>query len=80
VPDAPIPTAPKACTTWSCPIYIPNPLLPTMCKLTCDVTFVVNTNKKIDKTPFTKLDKKVLEKLGNDKGNWLSNTLFKACN
>ncbi|MEY5042378.1 MAG: hypothetical protein RLZZ414_1942, partial [Bacteroidota bacterium] len=24
--------------------------------------------------------KKVLEKLGNDKGNWLSNTLFKACN
>jgi ribosomal protein L4 len=50
-----------------------------MCKFTCAVRFVVNRNKKVDKTPFTKLGKKVLEKLGNDKENWLNNTLFKAC-
>jgi hypothetical protein len=51
-----------------------------MCKFTCAATFVVNTNKKIDKTPFTKLGKKVLLKSGNDKVSQLNNTLFETCN
>jgi hypothetical protein len=44
VPDAPIPTAPKACTTWSCPIYIPTPLFPAMCKFTCAVVRWLSVN------------------------------------